>query len=422
MNCSKDYFLFLIAGFLKSSIFAPTKTNTNLIMKKAIYLLLLLFPVLSFAQITFEPGYFIERGIKTECLIKNLAWKNNPVSFEYKLNEGEDTKIKTINEVTEFNVGSAYKYKRFTTNLDRSAIVLDQLSTLKDPQWSKETLFLKVLVEGKVTLYQYEDSNYIKYFYSTGDNLTAEQLVYKEYMKDGRIAENNMFRQQLYNVMKDGGNSINKFERLKYKKDALVTLFNDYNGTNGQTVVNLSAKQNQGSINLKITPGATFTSLNVSNSLSPNYFYDFENKTSFRIGAELEYIMPFNNNKWSLFLDPNYQSYSNSGNRGTQQMEAKYNFVEIPVGIRHYMFLNKNAKFFVDGAYVISIPVSDSYIQYGGNILDIERNSALALGAGFSYKKYSVEFRHTFKHGLIDFVYWEGSYSTSSIILGYKLL
>ncbi|ALM48335.1 hypothetical protein AMR72_05120 [Flavobacterium psychrophilum] len=391
-------------------------------MKKAIALLLLLCPVITFAQITFEPGYFMQKGSKTECLIKNLAWKNNPVSFEYKLTEGEDIKIKTINEVTEFNVGSAYKYKRFTTNLDRSAIVLDQLSTLKDPQWSKETLFLKVLVEGKITLYQYEDSNFVKYFYSTGDHTVAEQLVYKEYMKDGRIAENNMFRQQLYNIMKDDGNSVNKFERLRYKKDVLVKLFNDYNGTDGQTVVNLSARQNQGSVNLKFTPGATFSSLSVGNSLLPSYSYEFENASSFRIGAELEYIMPFNNNKWGLFLDPNYQSYSKSGNSGNRKMEAKYNFVEIPVGLRHYMFLNQNAKLFVDGAYVISIPVSDSYIVHGGNVLDIERNSALALGAGFSYKKYSVELRHTFKHGLIDFIYWEGSFSTTSVILGYKFL
>lgn len=391
-------------------------------MKRAIILLLVLFPVLTFAQTTFQPGYFIERGIKTECLIKNLAWKNNPLSFEYKLNESEDTKTKTINEVAEFTVGNAYKYKRFTTYVDRSSIVLNQLSDQKEPEWNKETVFLKVLVEGKTTLYQYEDSNFIKYFYSTGNHTTAEQLVYKEYMKEGRIAENNMFRQQLYNLMKDNDNSSTKFERLKYKKDGLVTLFNDYNGKNGQTAVNLSAKQNQGSINLKFTPGMTFSSLSVENSLVNKYMYDFGSDVNYRIGAELEYVMPFNNNKWALFLDPNYQSFSKSSNKGTQQMKAKYNFLEIPVGLRHYMFLNQNAKIFIDGAYVISIPVSDSYINYSGSNLDIERNSAIALGAGFSYKKYSVELRHTFKHGLIDFIYWEGMYSTTSVILGYNFL
>lgn len=389
-------------------------------MKRAIALVLLLLPVITFAQINFEPGYFIESGTKRECLIKSLAWKNNPTSIEFKFKEGDEVRSKTINEISEFSVES-YKYQRFTLNIDRSPIELERLSTLKEPKWSKETVFLKVLVEGKVTLYQFEESNFVKYFYST-ENSAPEQLIYKEYLKEGRIAENSMFRQQLYNIMKDGGNSITKFEKLRYKKDELVKLFTEYNGTDGQKVVNLSANQNQGGINLKITAGATFNSLNVGNSLVTKNDFDFESKSSFRIGAELEYIMPFNKNKWGLFVDPNYQSYSNSGSKGSQQMEAKYNFLEIPVGLRHYMFLNKNSKFFVDGAYILSFPVSDSYIVYGANTLNIERNSALALGAGFSYKKYSIELRHTLKHGLVDYIYWEGSYSTTAIILGYNFL
>lgn len=391
-------------------------------MKKALALLLLLLPIVTFAQITFQSGYFIERGVKTECLIKNLAWKNNPVSIEYKLSEGEDTKIKTINEISEFSVNNAYKYKRFTTNVDRSEIVLDKLSTLKEPEWKKETVLLKILVEGKITLYQYEDSNFIKYFYSTGDHTVAEQLIYKEYIKEGRIAENNMFRQQLYNLMKGNGSDMDKYKNIRYKKDALVKLFVDYNGVNGEHVNDLSKKQNIGSVNLKFTPGATFSTLKLSNAIAPSYHQDFGSKAGFRIGAELEYIMPFNNNKWSLFIDPNYQSYSNSEKKGTQQTKAEYNHIELPIGLRHYMFLNKEAKFFVDGAYILSMPIGDAYLQYGGNILEVQRNSALAIGAGFSYKNYSIEVRQNIKHGIIDYIYWEGSYSTTNIILGYKLL
>jgi len=390
-------------------------------MKKAIALLLLLCPVITFAQTTFQPGYFIEKGNKTECLIKNLAWKNNPESIEYKLTEGDEIKTKTINEISEFNVNSAYKYHRFTTNVDRSPIVLDKLSNVKEPEWKKETVLLKILVEGEITLYQYEDNNFIKYFYSTGDHTSAEQLIYKEYIKDGQIAENNMYRQQLYNIMKGNGSSMSKFEKLRYRKDSLVKLFLDYNGSKGEQVTDLTKKQNTGSLNLKITPGATFTSLNLNNGIS-NADFDFDSKAGFRIGAELEYIMPFNNNKWSLFVDPNYQSYSNSGNKGTQEMKAEYNHLELPFGVRHYMFLNENAKFFIDGAYVMGIPLGDAFLQYSGSILTVEKNSTIALGAGFSYKQYSIELRHTFKHGIIDYTFWSGNYSSTGIILGYKLL
>jgi len=390
-------------------------------MKKAIAVLLLLMPLFALSQNTFEPGYFVENGIKTECLIKNLAWKNNPSSIEYKISENEETKTKTIKQISEFSVNNTYKYIRFTVNVDRSKIVLEDLDTEKEPKWNEETLLLNVLVEGKANLYQYEEGNFVKYFYSTGNHSKAEQLVFKEYKVGTQVGKNNFFRQQLYNLMKGEGNDMDKFKKVQYKKDPIVKLFNEYNGNSGQKVTDLTKKQSSGSVNLKITPGISFSSLDVSNGVSKNYF-DFESKTGIRIGAEVEYVMPFNNNKWSIFADPNYQTFSGSGRKGNQQVKADYNYIELPFGARHYMYLNQNAKFFIDAAYVLTIPLGDPYIQFGGSKLDIEKNSGLALGGGFSYKQYSVELRHNFSHELLNYAYWSGSYNSTSIILGYKLL
>ncbi len=389
-------------------------------MKKAIALLLLLLPVFGISQITFQPGYFIERGIKKECLIKNIAWKNNPVSIEYKLSESEEPAIKTIEQISEFSVDNAYKFIRFTVNIDRSPIELSRLSYDKQPEWKTETIFLKVLVEGKATLYQYEDGNLTKYFFSNTDNTKAEQLVYKEYFVNGDVAKNSMFRQQLYTLMIDGNINRKKFENLSYDKNTLVMLFNEYDGNTGEKVKDHTLKQNKGSVNLKITPGISFSSLEVSNTVS-NAYFDFGGNTSYRIGAELEYIMPFNNNKWSLFIDPNYQSYSSSGRKKNQEMKAEYTYVDLPVGVRHYMFLNEKSKFFIDAAYVMSLAFGDNYIQYGGSKLDIDNNSTIALGGGFSYDRYSIEIRHNFNHQTINYAYWNGKFNSTNIIIGYKL-
>ncbi|MCO6148576.1 tRNA modification GTPase [Flavobacterium sp. NRK1] len=389
-------------------------------MKKAIALLMLLLPVLGISQITFQPGYFIERGIKKECLIKNIAWKNNPVSIEYKFSENEESAVKTIDQISEFSVNNTYKFIRFTVNIDRSPVELRQLSYTKEPDWQTETVFLKVLVEGKVTLYQYEDGNLIKYFFSKDDNTKAEQLVFKEYLLDGDIAKNSMFRQQLYNLMMDGTINRKKFESLSYNKNTLVKLFNEYNGNTGEKVNDHTLKQNRGDINLRITPGVSLTSLNISNNLSDNY-YSFNSKVTYRIGAELEYILPFNNNKWSLFIDPNYQFYNSDEEKGNQKMKIEYTYINLPIGARHYMYLNEKSKFFIDAAYTLSFSLGDNYIQYSGSILDIQSNSTLSLGGGFSYDRYSIGIRHNFNHQIINYAYWNAKYSTTSIILGYKL-
>ncbi len=388
-------------------------------MKRVFALLLLLSPLLCISQITYQPGYFIENGVKTECLIKNLAWKNNPVSIEYKFNENDEPKQKTIKQISQFSVNDAYNYIRFTVNVDRSGTSLDKLSDRKEPEWSKETLFLNLLVDGKARLYQYEDGDILRYFFSTGNHSEAEQLVFKEFLINNDVDKNNMYRQQLYNTMKNGDN-IDRFRNIKYKKNELVTLFMEYNGIAGQKATDNTKKQNRGSLNLKITPGLSFNSLVVDNPISNSYF-SFAANTQYRIGAELECIMPFNNNKWSLFLDPNYQSFKNTGRKGNQQMAVQYDYVEIPVGVRHYMFLNQNSKFFVDGAYVMAIPFGDSYVQYGGSKLSIENNSALAFGVGFSYKRYSIEARYNVKHNLLKYAYWSAGHSSTAIILGYKI-
>lgn len=396
-------------------------------MKKTIAFLLLVFPLFCIAQITFQQGYFIENGVKKECLIKNLAWKNNPTSIEYKLSEGEETKIKTIKEISEFSVNNAYKYKRFTVNIDRSETLLDRLNDKREPIWSKETLLLKVLVEGKITLYQYEENNFVRYFFSEGDNSNAEQLVYKEYKVDTYISKNYAFRQQLYNLMKDVNPDIEKYEKIKYEKKNLVNLFSDYNGSNGQQTTNLSEKQNKALINVRLTPGVTFTSVSINNDLS-NVEYDFSNKIGFRIGAELEYIMPFNNNKWALFIDPNFQSYSDSGTKNGITGDIDYKFIQIPFGARYYMYLTPKSKVFVDAAYTMSLVMGGSYVTYkrynqsDAIKLDVSNHSAFSIGAGYGYDRYSAAVRFNANKGILNtYPYWSSQYNSISIILGYRL-
>jgi hypothetical protein len=274
-----------------------------------------------------------------------------------------------------------------------------------------------------VTLYQYEDSNFVKYFYSTSDSTKAEQLVYKEYIVDGRVAENNFFRQQLYNLMKDSSAKTSNFEKLKYRKDELVKLFASYNNSSGEKTVNLSEKQNKGSINFKITPGISFSKLSAdyNNGYTVTEF-TFSRQPAFRIGAELEYIMPFNNNKWSLFIDPNYQYYkTDAAKEGKYTAEIQYTYLEVPVGFRHYMYLNTDSKFFAGAAYIIAVELGDNFMQYNGTIVKVEKNSSFAVSGGFSYKRYSAELRYALNHGITTQPAWGSQYNSISIILGYKL-
>jgi hypothetical protein len=154
--------------------------------------------IFSFTQSTFKKkAYYIDNnGLFTECLIKDMDWVNNPVNFEYKLSANDAPKTMDISSVKEFGIVNISRFIRADVKIDRSKTKLKDLSQDKEPEWSKEQLFLKVLIKGKASLYYFQDSNHIRFFYSI-DNSPIEQLVYKEYYLNGQRTFNAYFRQQL---------------------------------------------------------------------------------------------------------------------------------------------------------------------------------------------------------------------------------
>lgn len=373
------------------------------------------------AQNTYQPGYYITNsGNRIDCLILNIAWKNSPTEFQFKINENEQPVTADIKTVKEFSVDNAYKFRRFTTKMERSASDVNKLDREAAAKWNEETIFLNVLVEGNVTLYKYEEGNMIKYFFSTGNHEKAEQLLHKEYVVNGVIMKNSTYKQQLYNLMKDKINSTKRFEKLQYKKESLVDLFVEYNGDTNTK--NLTEKQNSGSVNLKLKAGAGMATLYAENVI--NYYeMDFESSVVFRAGAELEYILPFNNNKWSLFIDPYFSAYSAKGSDGNINYSAKYNSVSLPIGARHYFYVTNNSKIFVNAMMSFDFVVGDAAITYNLNKLDIENTSHFAVGAGYATGNISAEIRYDFSRGLLNrYQYWASEFETFALVLGYKFL
>src|SRR5690606_28999807 len=106
---------------------------------------------------------------RTECLIKNMDWKNTPIEFEYKLSEDGETQKGTLNNVREFGIYDAFKFVKHNVMMDRSSDVVNRLSDSAQPIFNEEVLFLRVLVEGQAALYQYSEDNLIRYFYQLNE-------------------------------------------------------------------------------------------------------------------------------------------------------------------------------------------------------------------------------------------------------------
>ena len=405
-------------------------------MKNQFLLFLAVFCTFTgFAQINFEPGYIINnQGAKTECLIRNVAWKNSPLTFDYKPAEGAQAITANLSDFTEFNV-SGYTFKRFTVNLDRSTGDYDRMSVTKEPEYLLETIYLRKLTQGDAVLYKYEDGNLIRFFYSKGNDVPV-QLVYKPYRDGEKIGHNYSFKGQLYNLMKDKSTDRDKYKFLNYDEKDLTRLFLKYNGATEEEIKSNNSGE-KSVFHLKVTPGINFASSNNSKKDAEGSF-DLKSKPQFRIGLEAEWVLGFNKNKWSLFIEPNYQKYEDSGSKsygeGLSQIvnlwQVSYQYIDIPLGIRHYLFLNQNAKIFINVAYQYSFVMgeSGSTFNYKSAFSSYERkakasnSSGVLAGVGFSYKALSIEARYNFRREIFtNYGDWSSKYSSYGILLGYKI-
>lgn len=175
--------------------------------------MLLTVSVSGFGQINFEKGYFKDNeGEKTECFIKDNDWLKNPTAFKYKLSENGKIKDAGIDDVKEFSVPGSFKYIRVDVDMDTSSSDINKLSSYRTPLWKHEQLFLKVLVEGKASLFYYYDGEFERFFYSVNDT-SIKQLVYKEFLNaNGQVVPNNSFIQQLFNHVNCSVKNINAIE------------------------------------------------------------------------------------------------------------------------------------------------------------------------------------------------------------------
>jgi len=387
-----------------------------------------------FGQDHFERGYFIDNNNReTKCLIKNKDWRNNPTGFTYKLNNTDSIRKGTITYVKEFGIYGISEFMRADVLIDRSSDKAEELSSKSDPIWSQEQLFLKVLIKGKASLYFYLEDNFERFFYSI-NNSSIDQLIHKSYLRDAsKITQNNQFYSQLWTNVNCSKTDISSIRDIRYSKSDFEKYFVNYNKCVGDTSVVFGSKTKRNLVHLKITPGFNYTSLSAKNDILSINNSSLGGNISFRIGTEIEYLLPFNNNKWGIIIEPSYQYFNSKNETGTLTGKVNYSSIDFACGLRRYFFLNNQLSMFLDGNFNLSFnskdianldnfyPTMDSHSHFS---LDISnRCFNYAIGGGIRYKRISVEGRFYTSKNIFDlYKSWSTNHPTLAFIVGYRIL
>lgn len=402
-------------------------------MKKTFLILFfLIFIIKIYSQNQFEKGYFIDiNNSKTTCFIKNLDWNKNPNKFEYKKSETSELNTATIENIKEFGFNNT-KYKRFTVDVDKSSTFIIQYSYSNRPEFKSETVFLKLLVKGNANLYRYSGENNMLFYYSI-DDVNAIQLIYKKYKStETEIKTNESYKQQLWNDLKCDRITLEQINKLKYFENELVNFFQKFN-TCENPENEYKEKEKKDLFNLTIKSGINFTKFNINRDgiTNPsNIEVNFGNVLGFRIGVETEFILPFNNNKWSIFLEPIYNQFNDTGERLNYEngmVDIIYKTLEVPIGIKHYFYLNQESKIFINTSYVLIFDLNskvDFEYEYSRDLEFTKRKTNIAFGVGYCFKdKYSLEMTYFLNKNKNFYNSSEYHYQiqNTSLIFGYTI-
>lgn len=394
---------------------------------------LFILSFVGFGQSSFEKGYFINNeNIRTEGLIKNEDWLKNPTSFQFKVAENSATQEQTIQNVREFGIYNICKYVSAEVDMDMSPTTLKDLSKDKNPIWEHKQLFLNALVEGKANLYYYSTGSLQRFFYSSKDS-NIKQLIYKKYVQDfNQTAVNDTFRLQLRNDVFCSLASNMVLSTIPYQKKELVDYFIDYNTCSDPAYAAPSWKHNKGQLNLSVSAGLAHSSMQLTLNGRSYMNRDFGSNTNGTYAIDVEYILPFNNNKWGITLSPSYQSFKSEQQSDYSTGTVDFKAVEIGVGLKRYFFLNEEAQVFVNLQYnsILSYRFdskfgfkSHSTQDFLYDPIDKAYNPTLVYGLGFEYSRIFAEFRyHSPQNIMSKYPSWDAKLEKISFRVGYKFL
>ncbi len=373
------------------------------------------------AQIVFDPGYFIDNsGNRVECFIRYRQSTFTPTDFKYKRTQESAVETGVMDEVEEFGVTNYALYVRKTVLIDTSSQNLTTISDHPEPELQTRTVFLEALVSGLATLYKYVDKQRVFFFFEKTDT-GLQQLIFKQYQKTPTaLGTNEGYKQQLFEHVYCEQIPLTDITNMRYREKEVKAYFLKYNSCLSDEATDIQSGTHKTQLHLTAREGVSVADMHL---IRPNYSIDFLPQLSFRPGFEFALSPPVNKGKWELTAEPIFQ-YFTSETRTINEGKANYYSLEVPLGIRYYMYLNNGARFFTNINYSIDFPFTSNVEIYSLFYRIRSRPKGLPTNVGIGFdvnQRLQFEFRAGRRKILDNYFVYPPHYRTLSFIVGYRL-
>ena len=157
-------------------------------------------PFLSFAQTNFKPGFLVNNQLDTlQGFVDYKERFLNQPSFVFKT-DNQSAQRYDLDNVIAYGINDAEQFRRFTVNISTSSEELSHLSRGIDTTTRVDTVFLKVLYDGKeVSLYSYQDDVKKRYYIQQANQgpVELQRFIFVLPENTSMSVTTNRFRNQL---------------------------------------------------------------------------------------------------------------------------------------------------------------------------------------------------------------------------------
>lgn len=385
-------------------------------------------------QVSYEPGYYTDLdGMTHRGFVLNELWTTVPTEFRFAFGRrGQLGRTITVREARAFGVDGADRYERAVVPVDAALLLGEPLGRQRQPNYEALEVYLRVLVKGPATLYEYE-LNRVKHFYFKVGASPIVPLVRHRYRNArGETTVNERYRQQLTTALNCDQIGWRNDPYVKYEESDLSALFVAYHRCRGLSYENyfyqtrLSRFRVFGGLAIERASGQ-YVSRGPSGRLvlaGAPLLVQIEPIQSVSANLTLEYVLPFDANQWSIVATPLYRRFEAQQTSDVLAADIVVSELNIPVGIRYYAQTSLRSRFFINGLASANVDLG-SGIAISGNDPVPLAGAPLHMVAGIGFEhagRYAVELTYADPQPLIALV---GRQRTSREIytlrVGYRL-
>lgn len=376
-----------------------------------------IFSMSVLGQNSYRKGYFInQQNEKVEGYIMDEDSFFTPTQFLFKASIDQATPTNlNIDNASEVVINNIATYSRLEVSVDESSSQQERLTRSRISSFVARTLFAKKLTQGTVALYELSTSEYQRFFVSKDGSVTS--LEFKYFLNSKmKIGKNLNYQKQLKEKFSCEGT--NNPTAIAYDRRSLVQYFKNYSRCKGYDFKTLKEDRSE-YVNALYKVKAEVALAMSSFSSTSGTEVEGISATALKVGVELEYVFAFNNNKWSVFVNPVWSSPneikmvteagtiagppSSGGVRIPvyDTSTVSFSMFELPIGARHYLFIDKQNALFLEGGLTYSMPISDSVVKtvnYKDELIHeskLRSTTNFFVGAGYTFnRKFNAALRY----------------------------